>query len=76
MITGGDSGIGRAIAVLYAREGEDVAIAYLPQEQSDARAANDLSARPVLIIGPRAALDSARDPIGCFRMVRHTLDKG
>jgi len=36
LITGGDSGIGRAVAVMYAREGADVAIGYLPQEQSDA----------------------------------------
>lgn len=36
LITGGDSGIGRAVAVAYSREGADVAISYLPDEQSDA----------------------------------------
>ena len=36
LITGGDSGIGRAVATLYAREGADVSIVYLPDEQSDA----------------------------------------
>ncbi len=36
LITGGDSGIGRAVAIAFAREGADVAIAHLPEEQQDA----------------------------------------
>lgn len=36
LITGADSGIGRAVALIYAREGAQVAITFLPQEQSDA----------------------------------------
>jgi NAD(P)-dependent dehydrogenase (short-subunit alcohol dehydrogenase family) len=39
LITGGDSGIGRSVAVLYAREGANVAIVYLAEEQSDAEEA-------------------------------------
>ena len=38
LITGGDSGIGAAVAIAFAREGADVAISYLPEEQVDADA--------------------------------------
>ncbi|CAG7603846.1 SDR family oxidoreductase [Leucobacter soli] len=36
LITGGDSGIGRAVTIAFAREGADVAVSYLPQEETDA----------------------------------------
>src|SRR5688572_3863078 len=52
LITGGDSGIGRAVAVMYAREGADVAIVYLPEEQTDA----DETKRAIERAGRRALL--------------------
>jgi NAD(P)-dependent dehydrogenase (short-subunit alcohol dehydrogenase family) len=52
LITGGDSGIGRAVAIAFAREGADVAISYLPEEEADARE----SARWVRDAGRKAIL--------------------
>ncbi len=42
LITGGDSGIGRAVAIAFAREGADVAFTYLPEEKADADATSAL----------------------------------
>ena len=45
LITGGDSGIGRAVAVVFAREGADVAFTHLPEEQQDAHQTTHLVER-------------------------------
>lgn len=71
LITGGDSGIGRAVAFLYAREGADVAINYLPSEQSDA----DEVKRSVEALGRRCLTlpaDLTR-PNACAQIVQRTL---
>ncbi|HUS64635.1 MAG TPA: SDR family oxidoreductase [Kofleriaceae bacterium] len=73
LITGGDSGIGRAVAVLYAREGADVAIVYLPVEQSDA----EETARAVEKEGQRCLLLPG-DVTGrafCDEAVARTVDE-
>ena len=53
LITGGDSGIGRSVAVLYAKEGADVVLVYLPEEQQDAeetREAVEREGREALLV--------------------------
>ncbi|MFO0929677.1 MAG: SDR family oxidoreductase [Gemmataceae bacterium] len=71
LITGGDSGIGRAVAVLYAREEADVAIGYLPAEQSDAeetRAAVEKEGRRCLLLP-----GDLTDPAYCREAVERTV---
>jgi len=71
IVTGGDSGIGRAISVLFAREGADVAIIFLPQEQSDAQE----TARAIEGEGRRAMLipGDVTDPGFCIDAVNRVI---
>lgn len=71
LVTGGDSGIGRAVAVLFAREGADVALVYLPEEQSDAEATR----RAIEAAGRRALLlpGDVQDPEFCVQAVQRTI---
>ena len=72
IITGGDSGIGRAVAVLFAREGADIAIVYLPQEQGDA----EVTETAVAAEGRRCLLipGDVRDSQFCESAVQATVD--
>ncbi|MCP2030877.1 NAD(P)-dependent dehydrogenase (short-subunit alcohol dehydrogenase family) [Okibacterium sp. HSC-33S16] len=71
LITGGDSGIGRAVAIAYAREGADVAISYLPEEQDDA----EETAEWIEKAGRKALLlpGDARDEQFCTEIVEMTV---
>lgn len=71
LVTGGDSGIGRAVAVLFAREGADVAIVYLPVEQRDA----EETCRTVEAEGTRAMLipGDVTQPSFCRQAVEKTV---
>ncbi|PYP92687.1 MAG: short-chain dehydrogenase [Candidatus Angelobacter sp. Gp1-AA117] len=73
LITGGDSGIGRAVAVLYAREGADVAVVYLKEEQRDAeetRDAVEAEGRQCLLIP-----GDVSDPDFCRDAVEQAVDE-
>lgn len=74
LVTGGDSGIGRAAAIAYAREGADVAINYFPSEEPDARdvvaliekCGRKAVALPADLRDERAARKVVRDSIGAL----------
>lgn len=71
LVTGGDSGIGRAVSVLYAREGADLAIVYLEEEQRDAEETRDAVERE----GGRCLLipGDVTDSGFCRRAVEQTI---
>jgi NAD(P)-dependent dehydrogenase (short-subunit alcohol dehydrogenase family) len=72
LITGGDSGIGRATAIAYAREGADVAFTHLPEEKDDAEATRAL----IEEAGRKAVVIEAdlRDSATCDRVVAETVE--
>jgi NAD(P)-dependent dehydrogenase (short-subunit alcohol dehydrogenase family) len=72
LITGGDSGIGRAVAVFYAKEGADVAIVHLPEEQDDAE--ETLSVIRDLGRGAISIPGDVSDPEFCRQAVRTAVD--
>jgi NAD(P)-dependent dehydrogenase (short-subunit alcohol dehydrogenase family) len=73
LITGGDSGIGRAVAVLFAREGADVAFTFLKEEKRDA----EETRRAIEAEGQQAfpLTGDVRDPKVCRKLVKQTVDK-
>lgn len=73
LITGGDSGIGRAVAIAFAREGAQVAINYLPDEEPDAQEVVDLlwaEGRKVIAIP-----GDIRDEKFCQQLVKEAEEK-
>lgn len=73
LITGGDSGIGRAVAVLFAREGADVAFTFLKEEMQDA----DETKRAIEAEGRRAFAmpGDVSSPKVCKKLVQQTIDE-
>jgi NAD(P)-dependent dehydrogenase (short-subunit alcohol dehydrogenase family) len=71
LITGADSGIGRAVAVLFAREGADVAVVYLSEDEDAATTRRHVEregARCIVVAG------DVKDPSFCERAVRQCVD--
>ena len=71
LVTGGDSGIGRAVAVLFAREGADVAITYLSEDRDAGetkRRVEDEGRRCIAVAG------DVKDPAFCEDMVEHVIE--
>ena len=73
IVTGGDSGIGRSVAVLYAREGADVAIVYTPEEEVDAKE----TARHIEKEGRKCLLipGDVKDSAFCREAVKKAVDE-
>jgi NAD(P)-dependent dehydrogenase (short-subunit alcohol dehydrogenase family) len=72
VITGGDSGIGRAVAIAYAREGADVLLSYLEEDddaQETARWVEDAGRKAVLVPGDLA------DPAHCRAVIDRAVDE-
>ena len=72
LITGGDSGIGRAVAVLFAREGANVAISYLNEEKDAKETCKHLRAEGAKCL---AIAGDVRDPKFCEMLVAQTVKK-
>lgn len=72
LITGADSGIGAAVAIAFAREGADVALSYLPEEQEDAQHVIDL----IEAAGRKAVAlpGDITDEAFCSELVRGAVD--
>jgi NAD(P)-dependent dehydrogenase (short-subunit alcohol dehydrogenase family) len=73
LVTGGDSGMGRAAAIAYAREGADVAINYFPTEEQDAQQVIDII-RAEGRVGVAIPGD-LRDEQFCVRLVAEAIEK-
>ena len=71
LVTGGDSGIGRAVAVLFAREGADVAITYLSEDRDAADTRRHVEAEGARCIALAA---DVKDPAACEAVVREVVD--